>query len=96
MKRCLTLVVILSIPAFVFVSIYQYYTYTTLEEEVSRLEEVQEEMLEKNKRVVAGIAVFNSPQRIAKLAREVLGLIPLEPGKTIQIRVPLKRSDQDG
>lgn len=96
MKRCLTLVVILSIPVFVFVSIYQYYTYTTLEEEVSRLEEVQDEMLEKNKRVVAGIAVFNSPQRIAKLAREVLGLIPLEPGKTIQIRVPLKRSDQDG
>ncbi len=96
MKRFLTLVFILSIPVFVFVSVYQYYAYTALQDEVVRLEEVQEEKFEKNKRTVAGIAVFNSPQRIVKLAREVLGLLPIEPGKTIQIRIPQQRSNQDG
>ena len=95
MKRFLALLIILSLPAGIFVSVFQYYSYTFLQDEIVQLEEEQEERIEKNKRAVAGIAVYNSPQRIGKLVPD-LGLIPIESGKIIQIRVAGQRSGQDG
>ncbi len=48
--------------------------YERLQREVKNMEEEQKEWLERNKKLIAGLAVFGSPVRIEKLA-EQLGLV---------------------
>ncbi len=48
--------------------------YERLQREVKNMEEEQKEWLERNKKLIAGLAVFSSPGRIEKLAGQ-LGLV---------------------
>lgn len=96
MKRKLRLLLIATIPAFAFVNIYQTYTYQTLDQSVARLEGHEKSWLEQNKRIIAGIAVLNSPERIGQIASDKLGLKQnlLEP--TLRVRVPARNGSNDG
>jgi len=96
MKRKWLLVLLCTIPLFVFMNVYQVFRYRAVKAEIGFLEAEQDELLENNKRVLAGIGVLKSPVRIDKLAAEELGLEKSDTGKALRIRVPLdkeKRSD---
>jgi cell division protein FtsL len=74
MKRVLIIVLALTIPAMLCLRVWQVYRYQRL---VSRLEELdseQREWLERNKKLLAAIAVLRSPARIERLATGRLGL----------------------
>ena len=71
----------------VFILVWQGYQYERLLNQVTILEEEQREWLELNKRIIASIAVFQSPQRIKSIAEGELDLHPIEVSRRIQINL---------
>jgi cell division protein FtsL len=63
-----------SIPVFFFLQVLSAYQYQSAEREVRALEREQRDWFEKNKKIIAGISVLRSPERIEKVARDELGL----------------------
>jgi len=96
MSRKFRLLLIATIPVFVFVNIYQTYSYQRLDQSVALLESRQKNWLEHNKRIIAGIAVLSSPERIDQIAKDKLDLNqkPLEP--SLRIHVPTQSGSNDG
>jgi cell division protein FtsB len=78
---------ILSIPFFLGLTTWQSSRYGNLEREILGLEKTQEEWVENNKRLIAGIAFLSSPDRIEHIAREELGLEKKEPEEVLQISI---------
>ena len=96
MSKRLRLLLIFTVPVFVFVNIYQTYSYQQVDRQVTALQTQQRNWLEHNKRIIAGIAVLSSPQRIDQIAQGKLGLKQrlLEP--TLRIHVPTRSGTNDG
>ncbi|MDR2021098.1 MAG: septum formation initiator family protein [Treponema sp.] len=84
---------ILTIPLFLGLTTLQSSRYAQLEREMRRLETVQEEWIESNKRLIAGIAALSSSERIEHIARNDLGLQKKAPEEILQIRI---EGDGDG
>ena len=76
MKKVILLMLTLSVPLMLFISIHQVYRYQQLENEIDGLRNTQIELFESNKRMIANIAILGSPKRIAKIARETFRLEP--------------------
>jgi len=76
MKKAILLLLSLSIPLMLFISIHQVYRFQLLEDEIDGLRNTQIELFESNKRMIANIAILSSPKRIAKIARETFNLEP--------------------
>lgn len=95
MKK-LWLLLILSIPVIIFLNVWQVYNYDRVKEATVALEEQQREWLERNKRLIAGIAVLRSPERIDGLAREQLELKKLTNDKILHISIDRGKGDIDG
>ncbi len=74
----------LTLPVFVFLNVLQVFHHRQVRSEIASLETEQLEWLEKNKRVLAGIAVLSSPERIDNLARD-LGLQKNPRGRVLYI-----------
>ena len=74
MKRIVILTLVLTVPVFLSLKVWQVRRYQGLARETRELEETQRDWLERNKKLLASIAVFRSPARIERLARERLGL----------------------
>jgi hypothetical protein len=47
---------------------------------------MQQDSLERNKKTLAGIAVYSAPERIYRVAGESLGLAAADDGKVLQVR----------
>lgn len=92
-KRALILI-FLTVPVFLFLNVWQVYRYKNMENTIQKLEEEQQEWVEKNKRLIAGIAVLSSPERLAELAEEELDLEKLTPGKLIRILLDSRKKEQ--
>lgn len=92
MKKFVRFVIALSIPALLFLSVYQVYRYQRLEQEVAQMREVQKELFERNKRLIAHIAILESPRRISQLAAEELDLekVPIQE----RLRIMLSRKEE--
>ncbi len=90
-KRFLILALALSIPVFLSLIVRQAFRYTELKEQVAALEAEQVDWLEKNKKAIAGLALWSSPERIEKLARETLGLKRLDRERTLTIMLPSRK-----
>jgi hypothetical protein len=86
----------LTLPLFLGVSVWRSRTYAALQREVRRLEVIQEEWIESNKRLIAGIALFSSPDRIEHIAVQELGLTKKQPEEILQIRIENNRGRIDG
>jgi hypothetical protein len=85
------------VPVLLFLNVRQVFVYDTVKEDVETLEESQREWLERNKRMIAGIAVLRSPERVEELAREELEIKKLDKRKLLRIEVPNKNEeDEDG
>jgi hypothetical protein len=81
------LLMILGFLALFFLNTWQGFRYQELEREVEKLELEQKNWLEKNKKVIAALAVLSSPQRVKSLAVAELGLEPLKAQDVIQIEL---------
>jgi cell division protein FtsL len=88
MRRYLLLyVVVLTIPLFLGLNAWQSARYISLQREIGRLEEAQAEWVESNKRLIAGIAVLSSSERIENIAQKDLELSRIQPEDVLQVRI---------
>jgi cell division protein FtsL len=89
MKRWYVLlyVIVLTIPLFLGLNAWQSSRYAALEREISRLEDAQAEWIESNKRLIAGIAVLSSSERIEFIAKHELELERIAPEDVLQVRM---------
>jgi len=88
MKRYLLLyLLVLTIPAFLASLVWQSNRYQNLENELSLLEQTQEEWVESNKRLIAGIAEYSSAERIEEIARYQLELKKIPPEHLLQVKI---------
>ncbi len=86
MRRTLLLLLAASIPILLGVKVWQVQRTQALLEKVEALDQQQREWLERNKKLLSAIAVFRSPARIEKLAKEKLGLgAGVEPDLRIEL-----------
>jgi len=96
MKKMLVLFLVLTVPALIFLSVWQVFSFQRLEAEVGSLEDRQKEWFEENKRKIISIEYLSSPQRLDQIAREELELQKMDPDKVIRIVVPKERGRTDG
>jgi cell division protein FtsL len=78
---------IVSVPLLMGLSAWQSSRYGDVERELKQLEKIQEEWVENNKRLIAGIAFLSSPDRIEHIARDELGLQKKQPEEVLQISI---------
>ena len=87
LRSPLFILIILAFLSLFFLNTWQGFRHQELESRVERLEQEQKNWLEKNKKVIAALAVLSSPQRIRTLAEDSLALEPLKAGNLIQIEL---------
>ena len=88
MKRYFLLyLIVFTIPLFLGLLVWQSHRYQNLDRELARLEEAQEEWVESNKRLVAGIAEYSAPERIEQIATSRLALQKIRPEYLLQVKV---------
>jgi cell division protein FtsL len=80
-KKIVFIIAACSVPVFFFVQVLTAYQYQSMEREVRTLEKEQKEWFEKNKKIIAGISVLRTPERIEKIARDDLDLKQIEPDR---------------
>jgi cell division protein FtsL len=87
MRRVILYFVSLTIPLFFGLTAWQATRYTDLEQEIRKLETIQEEWIENNKMLIAEIAVLSSAERIEYIAKHELGLSKKRPEEVLQVRI---------
>ena len=87
LRSPLFFIMILAVLSLFFLNTWQGFRYQELERGVGRLEQEQKSWLEKNKKVIAALAVLSSPERIKNLAEGSLGLKPLQGQELIEIEL---------
>ncbi|MCD6121449.1 MAG: cell division protein FtsL [Spirochaetales bacterium] len=85
MKKLVILVLILSIPAMLFLVTWQNIRFTELSASISSIREEQEDLMEKNKRLIIGLAILRSPKRIEDIGLKDLKLHEALPSEVIKI-----------
>jgi cell division protein FtsL len=93
-KNVCTVLMTLAIPFFLFVSVWQTSRYTNLENEVRRLDKNQYEVIVLNKRLISGISVLSTPERIEKVALQDLKMRKAMPSEIM--RIELKKGELGG
>ena len=76
-----------TIPLFLGLLVWQSNRYQNLNRELVRLEQLQEEWVESNKRLIADIEEYSSPERIEKIAKNQLGLHKIRPENLLQVNI---------
>ena len=78
---------VISMPLFLGLAVWQSNRYMNLKLEMDRLEQTQADWVEANKRLITGIAVLSSPQRIEHIAENDLDLRKIRPEDVLQIKL---------
>jgi cell division protein FtsL len=86
----------LTIPLLLGAAAWQATRYSQLVRELDRLETVQQEWIENNKRLIAGISVLSSAERIEQIASGSLKLVKKQPEDVLQIRIENRRGKTNG
>jgi len=89
-----SLLLTLAIPLVLFACIWQSGRYASLENEVARMDKQQYEAIALNKRLISGISVLSTPERIERVALEDLGMRKARPGEIT--RIELKKGELGG
>ena len=77
----------LTIPLFLGLLVWQSNRYQNLDRELYYLEKTQEEWIESNKRLIASIAEYSSPERIGDIAINQLFLRKIRPENLLQVKI---------
>ena len=91
MKKILILFLAVTVPVLLSLEVWQVFRYQSLKRETLELEAQQKDWLEKNKKVLANISLFSSPERIEKLSRDTLGLKSLEGDSVLTVEIMGKK-----
>jgi len=87
-KRFLLLYfLVFTIPLCLGLLVWQSNRYQNLAKELVRLEQTQTEWIESNKRLIAGIGEYSSPERIENIAKAELNLQKIPPEYFLQVRI---------
>jgi cell division protein FtsL len=86
-NRLFLYLIAVSIPAVLGLQAWQSSRYARVEAEVRALEKAQIEWLESNKRLIAGMAVLGSSERIERVAMNDLGMQKIKPEAVLQVHV---------
>ncbi len=87
-KRYLLLYfIVLTIPLCLGLLVWQSNRYQNLVKELERLEQSQTEWIESNKRLIAGIGEYSSPERIESIAKSELELQKIPPEYFLQVKI---------
>ena len=79
--------IVLTIPLFLGIAAWQSVRYVDLDKNVRRLEAAQEDWVENNKKIIAGIAVLSSSRRIEQVAVHDLRLVKILPEDVLQVKI---------
>ena len=77
--------VVLTIPLFLGLTVWQSAQYSNLERQTRYLEEDQQKLVEKNKRLIADIAILTSSERVENIAFHDLSLSKIRPENVLQV-----------
>ena len=88
MKRIILLVMITSVPVYLCLQVWEVVRYTRLTAEVGAMELEQGEWLDRNKKILANISLFQSPERIEKLAKDSLNLEFIPRSEILRVEIP--------
>ncbi len=94
MKTFATILFALAIPLTLFVGVWQTSQYGSLENEVKSMEKEQYEVIALNRRLISGITLLSTPERIEKVATEDLGMRKALPDEIT--RIELKKGKLGG
>jgi cell division protein FtsL len=86
-KHFFLYLMVFTIPLFLSLLVWQSNRYQNLNKELVRMEQWQEEWVESNKKLVAGIAEYSSPDRIERIAKNQLGLQKVRPENLLQVNI---------
>lgn len=91
-NRILMYVSAVAIPLLLILATVQARSYEKLKKEVEALEDRQVELVEENRKLISGISVLSSSQRIQKIAEDELGMHRAESDEIV--RVEMKNSSK--
>jgi len=94
MRRVVLTLCILSFPVLLFLNVFQSFRYERMSDNVRQLEKAQHDVVEENKRLIAGIAALGSPSRIEQIAKDQLDLREGFPEKSVTITISRGASDE--
>jgi len=86
-KYLLLYFIVLTIPLCLGLLVWQSNRYQNLVKELKRLDKTQREWIESNKRLIAGIGEYSSPERIENIAKERLDLQKIPPEYFLQVKI---------
>ncbi|NLJ46540.1 MAG: cell division protein FtsL [Treponema sp.] len=96
MKRVLAVFAILTVPLLLLATVRQTARFQALRAEAIRLEALQKDWIEQNRKLLAAISVLSSRSRVDEAARKSLGLSPVRPEGILRIRIEKPGSGIDG
>ncbi len=87
MRKLVLIFMLVSVPFSAFMTVYQVFRSEQLRRDISVLAEKQQGLFERNKRMIANIAILRSPERIDELARKELHLKEIDDKRIIHIEI---------
>jgi hypothetical protein len=76
-----------TVPLFFSALTWQSCRYAALEREMVNLETIQEDWIDGNRMLIAGIALLSSVERIEGIVRDEMGFVKKQPEEVLQIRI---------
>ena len=80
----------LTIPLFLGVTAWQSARYSDLEKQTKKLEIDQENWVERNKHLIADIAILTTSEKVERIAVEDMGLSKIQPENVLQVWIERK------
>jgi cell division protein FtsL len=93
-RKILLILIVVTIPGVIFLTVRQVYQYNQIDGEVHSLIMSQRELFEQNKRMVANLSILSSPGRIDELAENTLEL-QKNATETVRIKIDTGRESLD-
>ena len=93
-RKILLILIVVTIPGVIFLTVKQVYQYNQIDGEVHSLIMSQRELFEQNKRMVANLSILSSPGRIDELAENTLEL-QKNATETVRIKIDTGRESLD-
>ena len=91
MKYIIAIILTVSIPCFLLLTLRQSWSYNALEREITAYNEEQRRIIAENKRKISAISILSKPQRIEKIAVEELNMQKADSSDIIRVSLQNKK-----